>query len=183
MSVVSDFFFFFQIEGRTLPHETICLQTSSFTTGTDFLWSREVVRDASISCVRNCFIKKETCQMCTLTHTRTPKNMPILLIDYLFIPFIFRFPSVSGPSSILTAVLTRPRSWLQPYSGWPDLLGFKLRSPFGWSWEMIALRLMWRAFTLTSLARYDVVVWTISAVTGMNWSSSAMTATKCSRSM
>lgn len=122
-------FLVFQIEGRTLPHETICLQTSSFTTGTDFLWSREVVRDASISCVRNCFIKKQ-CQMCTLTHTHTPK---ILGVGHLFIPFIFRFPSVSGPSSILTAVLTRPRSWLQPYSGWPDLLGFKLKSPFGWS--------------------------------------------------
>ncbi|XP_056889498.1 piwi-like protein 2 [Takifugu flavidus] len=39
------------IQGRSLPLETICLQTSSFTTGTDFSWSREVVRYVSISCI------------------------------------------------------------------------------------------------------------------------------------
>ncbi|XP_074527387.1 piwi-like protein 2 isoform X2 [Halichoeres trimaculatus] len=39
------------IKGRTLPLETICLQTSSFTPGSDMSWSREVVRDASISCI------------------------------------------------------------------------------------------------------------------------------------
>ncbi|XP_029916958.1 piwi-like protein 2 isoform X2 [Myripristis murdjan] len=38
------------IKGRTLPLETICLQTSSFVTGSDVSWSKEVVRDASISC-------------------------------------------------------------------------------------------------------------------------------------
>lgn len=37
------------IKGRTLPPETICLQSSSFTTGHDVSWSREVVRDPSIS--------------------------------------------------------------------------------------------------------------------------------------
>lgn len=40
-----------QITGRTLPVETICLQTSSFATSIDVSWSREVVRDASISSV------------------------------------------------------------------------------------------------------------------------------------
>lgn len=40
-----------QLEGRTLPLETICLQSSSFTTGADVSWSREVTRDASISSV------------------------------------------------------------------------------------------------------------------------------------
>lgn len=39
------------IKGRTLPLETICLQTSSFTTGTDVSWSREIVRDPSISAI------------------------------------------------------------------------------------------------------------------------------------
>ncbi|XP_054466269.1 piwi-like protein 2 [Anoplopoma fimbria] len=37
--------------GRTLPLETICLQSSSFTGGADLSWSREVVRDASISSI------------------------------------------------------------------------------------------------------------------------------------
>ncbi|KAM4577681.1 LOW QUALITY PROTEIN: piwi-like protein 2 [Odontesthes bonariensis] len=49
------FFFFFshllQIKGRTLPLETICLQSSSFATGADVSWSREITRDASISSV------------------------------------------------------------------------------------------------------------------------------------
>lgn len=49
---------FLQTQGRTLPLETICLQSSSFTAGTDFSWSREVVRDAAISSVRDCLIKK-----------------------------------------------------------------------------------------------------------------------------
>uniref|UniRef100_A0A8C6UHI2 Piwi-like protein 2 n=1 Tax=Neogobius melanostomus TaxID=47308 RepID=A0A8C6UHI2_9GOBI len=40
-----------KIRCRTLPLETICLQTSSFTTGIDVSWSREVVRDPSISAV------------------------------------------------------------------------------------------------------------------------------------
>lgn len=31
--------------------ETICLQSASFVTASDVSWSREVVRDASISCV------------------------------------------------------------------------------------------------------------------------------------
>uniref|UniRef100_A0A671UFG7 Piwi-like protein 2 n=1 Tax=Sparus aurata TaxID=8175 RepID=A0A671UFG7_SPAAU len=39
------------IKGRTLPVETICLQSSSFATGADSSWSREVVRDASISSI------------------------------------------------------------------------------------------------------------------------------------
>uniref|UniRef100_A0A3B5M9T0 Piwi-like protein 2 n=1 Tax=Xiphophorus couchianus TaxID=32473 RepID=A0A3B5M9T0_9TELE len=39
------------VQGRTLPLETICLQTSCFATGTDVSWSREVVRDASINSV------------------------------------------------------------------------------------------------------------------------------------
>uniref|UniRef100_H3DH65 Piwi-like protein 2 n=1 Tax=Tetraodon nigroviridis TaxID=99883 RepID=H3DH65_TETNG len=39
------------IQGRTLPFETICLQSSSFTADTDLSWSREVVRDAAISCI------------------------------------------------------------------------------------------------------------------------------------
>lgn len=39
------------IKGRTLPLETICLQTSSFATGSDVSWSREVVRDLSISSI------------------------------------------------------------------------------------------------------------------------------------
>lgn len=42
---------FSQIQGRILPVETICLQSSSFATGADVSWSREVVRDTSISCV------------------------------------------------------------------------------------------------------------------------------------
>lgn len=39
------------IKGRTLPLETICLHSSSFTTGADVSWSREVVRDPSISTI------------------------------------------------------------------------------------------------------------------------------------
>ncbi|CAG5920323.1 unnamed protein product [Menidia menidia] len=39
------------INGRTLPLETICLQSSSFQTGADMSWSREVVRVASISTI------------------------------------------------------------------------------------------------------------------------------------
>uniref|UniRef100_A0A8C4HHD1 Piwi-like RNA-mediated silencing 2 n=1 Tax=Dicentrarchus labrax TaxID=13489 RepID=A0A8C4HHD1_DICLA len=39
------------IKGRTLPVETICLQSSSFATSADLSWSREIVRDASISCI------------------------------------------------------------------------------------------------------------------------------------
>ncbi|XP_071338262.1 piwi-like protein 2 isoform X2 [Trachinotus anak] len=39
------------IKGRTLPLETICLQSSSFATTADVSWSREVVRDASISSI------------------------------------------------------------------------------------------------------------------------------------
>ncbi|CAK6950431.1 piwi-like protein 2 [Scomber scombrus] len=39
------------IKGRTLPLETICLQSSSFGTGADLSWSREIVRDASISSI------------------------------------------------------------------------------------------------------------------------------------
>ncbi|KAM8760023.1 piwi-like protein 2 isoform 1-T2 [Acanthopagrus schlegelii] len=39
------------VKGRTLPVETICLQSSSFATGSDSSWSREVVRDASISSI------------------------------------------------------------------------------------------------------------------------------------
>ncbi|XP_061527024.1 piwi-like protein 2 [Phycodurus eques] len=39
------------IKGRSLPLETICVQTSSFTIGADGSWSREVVRLASISSV------------------------------------------------------------------------------------------------------------------------------------
>ncbi|XP_076003583.1 piwi-like protein 2 [Genypterus blacodes] len=33
---------------RALPHETIYMQTASFSTGADVSWSREVIRDASI---------------------------------------------------------------------------------------------------------------------------------------
>lgn len=40
-----------QIKGRALPLETICLQASSFTTSADVSWSREIVREASISSV------------------------------------------------------------------------------------------------------------------------------------
>ncbi|KAF7199718.1 piwi-like protein 2 isoform X1 [Nothobranchius furzeri] len=39
------------IEGRTLPPETISLKTSSFATSADVSWSREIVRDFSISSV------------------------------------------------------------------------------------------------------------------------------------
>uniref|UniRef100_A0A669B4X2 Piwi-like protein 2 n=1 Tax=Oreochromis niloticus TaxID=8128 RepID=A0A669B4X2_ORENI len=46
-----EYFSLLQIKGRTLPFETICLQSSSFATGADVSWSREVVRDASISSV------------------------------------------------------------------------------------------------------------------------------------
>lgn len=40
-----------QTQGRTLPREIIYLKSASFATGADVSWSREVVRDASISCV------------------------------------------------------------------------------------------------------------------------------------
>ncbi|XP_037339536.2 piwi-like protein 2 [Pungitius pungitius] len=39
------------IAGRTLPLETICLQSTSFTTAADVSWSREVIREASISSI------------------------------------------------------------------------------------------------------------------------------------
>ncbi|XP_070689873.1 piwi-like protein 2 [Pempheris klunzingeri] len=39
------------IKGRTLPIETICLQSTSIAAGPDLSWSREVVRDASISSI------------------------------------------------------------------------------------------------------------------------------------
>nr|AID66627.1 Piwil2 [Monopterus albus] len=39
------------LKGRILPLETICLQSSSFATGADGSWSREVVRSAPISSV------------------------------------------------------------------------------------------------------------------------------------
>ncbi|XP_055017809.1 piwi-like protein 2 isoform X2 [Boleophthalmus pectinirostris] len=39
------------VKGRSLPLETICLQSSSFTTGSDMSWSREIVRDPSISAI------------------------------------------------------------------------------------------------------------------------------------
>ncbi|XP_069562718.1 piwi-like protein 2 [Brachyistius frenatus] len=39
------------LKGRTLPLETICLQSSTFVTGADLSWSREIVRDASISSI------------------------------------------------------------------------------------------------------------------------------------
>ncbi|XP_028269656.1 piwi-like protein 2 [Parambassis ranga] len=39
------------MKGRTLPLETICLRSSSFATGADVSWSREIVRDASISSI------------------------------------------------------------------------------------------------------------------------------------
>ncbi|KAF5895430.1 piwi-like protein 2 isoform X1, partial [Clarias magur] len=38
-------------QGRTLPMETICLQSSTFVTSPTVDWSREVVRDSSISCI------------------------------------------------------------------------------------------------------------------------------------
>ncbi|XP_059192376.1 piwi-like protein 2 isoform X2 [Centropristis striata] len=38
-------------KGRILPSETICMQSSSFAPGTDVSWSREVVRDTSISSI------------------------------------------------------------------------------------------------------------------------------------
>nr|XP_055054548.1 piwi-like protein 2 [Misgurnus anguillicaudatus]XP_055054549.1 piwi-like protein 2 [Misgurnus anguillicaudatus]XP_055054550.1 piwi-like protein 2 [Misgurnus anguillicaudatus] len=38
-------------QGRTLPHETICLHSASFVTSQSVDWSREVVRDPSISTV------------------------------------------------------------------------------------------------------------------------------------
>uniref|UniRef100_A0A8B9KNX2 Piwi-like protein 2 n=1 Tax=Astyanax mexicanus TaxID=7994 RepID=A0A8B9KNX2_ASTMX len=38
-------------QGRTLPMETICLQSASFVSSSSADWSREVVRDASISSV------------------------------------------------------------------------------------------------------------------------------------
>ncbi|KAJ8005780.1 hypothetical protein DPEC_G00121440 [Dallia pectoralis] len=43
--------------GRILPLETICLQSASFVTGADLSWSREVVREASISSIpMNCWV-------------------------------------------------------------------------------------------------------------------------------
>ncbi|XP_047446909.1 piwi-like protein 2 [Mugil cephalus] len=39
------------MKGRTLPLETICLQSSTFVTSTDMSWSREIVRDSSISSI------------------------------------------------------------------------------------------------------------------------------------
>uniref|UniRef100_A0A3Q3ESS0 Piwi-like protein 2 n=1 Tax=Labrus bergylta TaxID=56723 RepID=A0A3Q3ESS0_9LABR len=48
---VFGWFLLLQIKGRILPIETICLQSSSFTTGADVSWSREVVRDPSISSI------------------------------------------------------------------------------------------------------------------------------------
>ncbi|KAF7663371.1 hypothetical protein LDENG_00212400 [Lucifuga dentata] len=38
-------------KGRTLPHEMICMQSASFATDADVSWSREIVRDASISTI------------------------------------------------------------------------------------------------------------------------------------
>ncbi|KAI5088129.1 piwi-like protein 2 isoform X1 [Silurus meridionalis] len=38
-------------QGRTLPLETICLQSATFVTSPTVDWSREVVRDPSISCI------------------------------------------------------------------------------------------------------------------------------------
>ncbi|MCI4392876.1 hypothetical protein PGIGA_G00150980 [Pangasianodon gigas] len=38
-------------QGRTLPMETICLQSATFVTSPTVDWSREVVRDSSISCI------------------------------------------------------------------------------------------------------------------------------------
>ncbi|TSU24211.1 Piwi-like protein 2 [Bagarius yarrelli] len=40
-----------QEAGRTLPMETICLQSATFVTSPAVDWSREVVRDSSISCI------------------------------------------------------------------------------------------------------------------------------------
>ncbi|XP_062399032.1 piwi-like protein 2 [Sardina pilchardus] len=43
-------------QARTLPQETICLQRASFQPAPDASWSREVTREASISCVPlNCW--------------------------------------------------------------------------------------------------------------------------------
>ncbi|KAJ8366982.1 hypothetical protein AAFF_G00334210 [Aldrovandia affinis] len=43
-------------EARTLPMETICLQSATFLTASDVSWSRELVRDACISCIPlNCW--------------------------------------------------------------------------------------------------------------------------------
>ncbi|KAM7391733.1 hypothetical protein PAMP_022396 [Pampus punctatissimus] len=39
------------VKARSLPLETICLQSSSFVTNADLSWSREVVRDTSISSI------------------------------------------------------------------------------------------------------------------------------------
>lgn len=90
-----------QIQGRSLPLETICLQTSSFTTGTDFSWSREVVRYVSISCVRNCLIRDSLnsfLRMVTCVHTdrHTPPNPKRVLIDSFFIHFILDSPQYVG---------------------------------------------------------------------------------------
>uniref|UniRef100_A0A8C8K0X3 Piwi domain-containing protein n=1 Tax=Oncorhynchus tshawytscha TaxID=74940 RepID=A0A8C8K0X3_ONCTS len=46
------------VTGRILPLETVCLQSASFVTGADVSWSKEVVRDASISYIHmNCWAK------------------------------------------------------------------------------------------------------------------------------
>ncbi|XP_076853988.1 piwi-like protein 2 isoform X2 [Brachyhypopomus gauderio] len=41
-------------QGRTLPMETICLQSASFVSPVSVDWSREVVRDSAISCIPLC---------------------------------------------------------------------------------------------------------------------------------
>ncbi|XP_056135759.1 piwi-like protein 2 [Lampris incognitus] len=38
-------------QGRILPTETICLQSTSFVPNADLSWSREISKDASISCI------------------------------------------------------------------------------------------------------------------------------------
>lgn len=43
--------FYVQTKGRTLPLETICLQSTSIVPGVDMSWSKELVREASITCV------------------------------------------------------------------------------------------------------------------------------------
>ncbi|XP_016898276.1 piwi-like protein 2 isoform X3 [Cynoglossus semilaevis] len=39
------------LEGRTLPQETLCLQSLSFASKSNLSWSREVISSASISCI------------------------------------------------------------------------------------------------------------------------------------
>lgn len=87
-----------QIQGRSLPLETICLQTSSFTTGTDFSWSREVVRYVSISCVRNCLILDSLNSFFWWWHVciLTPPNPKRVPIDSFFIHFILDSPQYLG---------------------------------------------------------------------------------------